>query len=85
MKKSLVLLASISVILGMAAVTNAVPRNVALNGTVSLNGASFFTGGWGGGLTVSADTTVDGVFLLRGTQWDQGAVWWDSNDGVLAG
>jgi len=25
---------------------------------------------------------VDGVFFPRGTQWDLGPVWWDSNDGA---
>jgi hypothetical protein len=56
--------------------------NVALNATVTLNGGSFFTGGWGGGLVVNPNTIVDGVFFPRGTQWDQGPVWWDSNDGA---
>lgn len=51
--------------------------NVALNKPVYLDG-SFFTGGWGGGLTVDEQTITDGVFLPRGQQWDQGAVWWDS-------
>jgi hypothetical protein len=56
--------------------------NVALNGTVTLNGGSFFTGGWGGGLVANPATIVDGIFFTRGTQWDQGPVWWDSNDGA---
>jgi len=56
--------------------------NVALNANVTLNGGSFFTGGWGGGLTVNPNTIVDGVFFPRGTQFDQGPVWWDSNDGA---
>lgn len=58
--------------------------NVALNATVTLNG-SFFTNGWGGGLVVLPSTIVDGVFVPRGTQWDQGPVWWDSNDGAARG
>jgi hypothetical protein len=82
MKKFLVLLSAMSLILSIATVTNAVPTNVALNGTVTLNGGSFFTGGWGSGLTVSANTIVDGVFLSRGIQWDQGPVWWDSHEGA---
>jgi hypothetical protein len=45
--------------------------NVALNANVTLNGGSFFTGGWGG-LVVNPNTIVDGVFVPRGTQWDQG-------------
>ena len=55
--------------------------NVALNANVTLNGGSFFTGGWGGP-SVNPATIVDGIFLPRGTQWDQGSVWWDSNDGA---
>jgi hypothetical protein len=53
--------------------------NVALNADVTLNGGSFFVGG---GLTVSENTLVDGVFLPRGTQWDQGSIWWVSSDNV---
>src|SRR5262249_17466864 len=56
--------------------------NVALGSTVTLHGGPFFTGGWGGGLVVSPQTVVDGVFLPRGTQWDQGAVWSDENHGI---
>ena len=56
--------------------------NVALNANVTLNGGSFFTGGYEpGGVVVDKATIVDGVFLLRNTKWDQGAVWWDSYDG----
>ncbi len=55
--------------------------NVALNGTVTLHG-EFFTNGWGGGQIVSPQTIVDGTFLPQSTQWDQGAVWWDSQDGA---
>lgn len=56
--------------------------NVALNADVALHGGSFFTGGWGGGLVVSEDTIVDGVFFPRHHQWDQGPVWWDCHDEV---
>ena len=56
--------------------------NVALNADVTLNGGSFFTGGYEpGGLVVDKATIVDGVFLPRHTKWDQGAVWWDIGDG----
>ena len=66
-----------------AAVSSAGPiTNVALNANVTLNGSSFFTGGWGGGLVASPNTIVDGIFFPRSTQWDQGPVWWDSNDGA---
>ena len=54
--------------------------NVALNANVSLDG-SFFTGGWGGGLVVGAETVVDGLFMADESQWDLGGVWWDSHDG----
>jgi hypothetical protein len=73
------------VILSIIAVSSAVvaaPTNVLWNATVTLHGGDFFTNGWGGGLTVSPDTVVDGVFFPRGTQWDQGAVWWDCHDGA---
>lgn len=56
--------------------------NVALHARVTLNGGAFFTGGWGNGKVVDASTVVDGVFLPRSSQWDQGPVWWDSSDGV---
>ena len=56
--------------------------NVALNGNVTLHGGSFFTGGWGGGLVANPATIVDGIFFPQGQQWDQGPVWWDSNDGA---
>lgn len=54
--------------------------NVVLGADVTLNGDSFFTNGWGGGLTVDAGTVTDGFFYPRSTQWDQGPVWWDSTD-----
>jgi len=56
-------------------------RNVALNASVDLQGAPFFEGGIGGGQIVNEDTIVDGIFLPRAQQWDQGPVWWDSTDG----
>lgn len=62
--------------LGLAGVANATTYNVAEGKSVALSG-TFFTDGWGGGLVVAADTIVDGIFLPRGNQWDQGAVWWD--------
>ena len=72
----------IIIIFGFLCSANATPVNVALNADVALNGASFFTNGWGGGAVVDPDTVVDGVFLPRETQWDQGPVWWDSHDGL---
>jgi hypothetical protein len=56
--------------------------NIALDAGVSLHGGGFFSNGWGGGAVVDPQTIVDGVFLPQSTQWDQGAVWWDSNDGA---
>jgi hypothetical protein len=58
----------------------AVVTNVALNADVQLQGASFFTNGWGNSWLTSADTIVDGLFLQKGNQWDQGTVWWDLHD-----
>ena len=63
-----------------AAVSFAAPTNVAQGKPVTLNGVSFFTGGWGSGLVVGADTIVDGAFFARHHQWDLGPVWWDSID-----
>lgn len=56
--------------------------NVALHAAVTLNGGPFFQTGWGGGRVVGPETIVDGVFLPRQNQWDQGPVWWDSRDWV---
>jgi hypothetical protein len=56
--------------------------NIAEGAPVALTG-SFFTGGWGGGSLVAPSTVVDGIFLGRSTQWDQGPVWWDTHDGGL--
>jgi hypothetical protein len=80
MKKILVLLWSILLITCVLGGANAVPYNVALNKPVTLNG-TFFTGGWGSGLTVPASTIVDGVFFPQMHQWDQGPVWWDGGVG----
>ena len=75
----LLLAAMVSVAIG--ANVGFAQTNVALGKPVTLNGAPFFTDGWGGGLLTSADTVVDGIFFPRATQWDQGPVWWDSHDG----
>ena len=56
--------------------------NIVCSAQVTLQGGPFFTNGWGNGKTVDATTVVDGLFLPRNTQWDQGPVWWDSRDGV---
>jgi hypothetical protein len=68
-------------LISLASVVCVAPRaeggiNVALDADVTLHG-TFFSGGWGGGAVVDKQTIVDGVFLPRSTQWDQGAVWWD--------
>lgn len=53
--------------------------NIALDASVSLQGASFFGGA---GTLVDPQTIVDGVFLPRSTQWQTGTVWWNSTDGA---
>ena len=59
-----------------------VDANVALNSAVTLHGGKFFEGGWPGGLVVEQTTVMDGVFLPRNKQWNQGSVWWDARDNV---
>lgn len=80
MKKTFLLLFVMLGVLIFTFSAQAVVTNCALNADVQLKGAPFFTNGWGGGLIVSKDIVVDGLFLPRGHQWDQGAVWWDSLD-----
>ena len=77
---SIVAIFTMVFLLGSASVSAATITNVALNKDVVLNGGPFFTNGWGGGLVVNESTIVDGVFLPRGTQWDQGPVWWDCHN-----
>lgn len=62
-------------------VTNIPVGNVAFGKNVTLNGAPFFTSGWGGGWTVDKQTIVDNIFFPRQRQWDRGPLWWDSRDG----
>ena len=50
--------------------------NVAFEKPVTLDGI-FFTGGWGGGQVVGADTITDGISFEDGHLWDQGGVWWN--------
>ncbi len=52
--------------------------NVTLNKPVSLQG-TFFQDGWGNHTTANPQTLVDGNFLPRSRQWDNGTVWWDSD------
>ncbi len=80
MKKAFVILGVVVCMLSFALSAQAVVTNVALNADVQLEGAPFFTNGWGGGWLVSESTVVDGIFLPRSRQWDHGAVWWDSHD-----
>lgn len=82
MRKISIILFAMFLAVSICGIANAIPYNVAEGASVSLNGADFFTGGWGAGLTVEAGTVVDGIFFPRSTQWDQGAVWWDSTDGA---
>jgi hypothetical protein len=53
---------------------------------VSLNGPGFFTRATeeadirrGKGLPAAADSVVDGRFLDRFQQWDEGPVWWEAS------
>ena len=36
---------------------------------------------WGCGFVVEPETLADGLLFPRGQGWDNGAVWWDTNDG----
>jgi hypothetical protein len=56
---------------------------------VTLEGGPFFTRATndpdirrGRGLVTPAETVVDGVFLDRFQQWDEGAVWWETPPGA---
>ena len=55
------------VVLRPATAVSADVSNVALGATVELEGAPFFSGGYGGGLIVAPSTLTDGVFLPRTT------------------
>ena len=79
-KFGLVLFAVTALVCVLPTVTSATPVNVALSKPVSLSG-SFFNGG-SGGTVVNAGTIVDGVFLFRGTEWNDGAVWWELTPGT---
>jgi hypothetical protein len=72
---AVMILAIFPIIILSASFATSAPFNVALGKDVELNGV-FFEGGWGGG-AIPASTVVDGAFLPRSTQWDQG-VWWDT-------
>ena len=82
MRKISIILFAMFLAVSICGIVNAMPYNVAEGASVSLNGGAFFTGGWGAGLTVESGTAADGIFFPRSTQWDQGAVWWDSADGA---
>ena len=77
MKKYSVLFLA-TLIIYIMSVSSATATNIALGADVTLYG-TFFTDGWGNGQTADKDSLVDGVFLQEGTQWDQGAIWWDSH------
>lgn len=80
MKKAFVVMGVVVCTLFFTLSAHAVVTNVALDADVQLEGSAFFTNGWGGGWIVDESTVVDGTFLPRRTQWDRGAVWWDSHD-----
>lgn len=73
---AVMILAIFPILILSASFATSAPFNVAQGKDVELNGV-FFVGGWGGG-PIAAGTVVDGAFLPRGTQWDQG-VWWDTS------
>lgn len=73
-------LAGLAILICLSAVpASEAAVNVALNADVTLHG-TFFTDGWGAGLTVDGATVVDGVFFPLWHQWDQGPVWWSGSD-----
>ncbi len=77
-KGLLVSLVAVIALSSNPAANSAAITNVAENSNITLNG-TFFTNGWGGGKIVDPKTIVDNIFLPDSTQWDQGAVWWDSH------
>jgi len=55
---------------------------------VTLQGAAFMERAdpveaykWGCGFVVEPESLIDGLFFPRSQYWDEGAVWWDTNDG----
>ena len=57
-------------------------------GAVALHGAAFMERAdpveefkWGCGFVVEAESLIDGLFFPASQYWDEGAVWWDTNDG----
>lgn len=55
---------------------------------VTLHGAPFMDRGtpveefkWGCGFEVEPASLIDGLFFEQSQYWDEGAVWWDTNDG----
>lgn len=75
-EKFFIALTTCFLMFGMTVAVNAAPYNLLQGKPVSLTG-TFFTGGWGSSYVVPGSTVVDGKFLPRSNQWDQGAVWWD--------
>jgi hypothetical protein len=73
-------LAGLTILIGLwAAPASQAAVNVALDADVTLHG-TFFTDGWGSGLTVGGGTVVDGAFFPLWHQWDQGPVWWSGGE-----
>lgn len=85
MKRTSIVLAAACTLLGVLSseATAQVPPlpspdyNVAVGAEVRLQG-SF---GNGNGEMAPPETIVDDQFLLAGTPWNQGTVWWDQRDG----
>lgn len=57
--------------------------NVALHGTVEINGGGFGTWSstWGSGTLSSLATVTDGIFLPTGQQWNNNTVFWNGTSG----
>lgn len=57
--------------------------NVALNGTVTIDGAGFgnWSSLWGNGSLSSLASVTDGAFLPTQQQWNLGTVFWNGNGG----
>ncbi len=72
----------------VATTAHALSINVLEGADVTLQG-EFFTGGWIGGdvpadAQARANSLVDGIFLPRSQQWNQGTVWWDATNSAAS-
>ena len=78
MSRRLMAMVALSLCTGVASAAN-----VALGGAVTLTGPGFGDdSGWPAGTLAAPATVTDGVFLLEGTQWNLGTVYW-SDQGLM--